>query len=131
MKRLFAILIVFAIAFSLCACAKTSIDTDSDVTLTYIYADADITVTLEADDAQRVLDILDGNTYDPAIAGTPSCGFSKNVSLTIGSQTFAIACDTCSYVQDLSNQKFFRIADEEMEFIHSLFEKYGSHFPCL
>ena len=86
---------------------------------------------MEAHEAEKIIDIIDGSEYDPFYSGIPSCGFDKNVSLKVGDRVFAIAPDTCNVIQDLSNLRFFSVSDEDMEYIHSLFEKYGGCFPCI
>lgn len=131
MKQLLAILIILSVVLAVCGCSKTSVSEDADVTLTFIYGDKDISVTLEDSEAEKVIDILNGNNYDPISFGVPSCGFDKNISLKVAGRTFAIACDTCNCIQDLGNLKYFCIPKEDMEYIHSLFEKYGGYFPCV
>ena len=131
MKRFFAVLMVLVVLVSICGCTKTSVNKNADVTLSFVYGDDNIRVTLEDDEAEKVIDILNGNDYNPFSSGAPSCGFDKNISLKIGGRTFAIACDTCNTVQDLDNLRYFNIPNEDMEYIHSLFEKYGGYFPCV
>lgn len=131
MKRLFAFFMALVVMVSICGCAQTSVPNGSDVTLTYIYGGKDIRVTLEADEAEKIISILNGNEYDPVSMGFPSCGFDRNISLKVGGRTFAIACDTCNCIQDLGNLRYFDIPIEDMEYIHSLFEKYGGQFPCI
>ena len=131
MKRFLSILTVLFLLISICGCSQTSVSKDSDVTLTYIYGDKDIHVTLEDDEAEKVIEILDGNEYDPISSGIPSCGFDGNVSLKVGGRTFAIACDTCNCIQDLGRLRYFTIPQEDIQYIHSLFEKYGGSFPCI
>lgn len=131
MKRFLSILTVLFLLISICGCSQTSVSKDSDVTLTYIYGDKDIHVTLEDDEAEKVIEILDGNEYDPISSGIPSCGFDRNVSLKVGGRTFAIACDTCNCIQDLGRLRYFTIPQEDIQYIHSLFEKYGGSFPCI
>lgn len=131
MKRFSAHFVILVVMVSICGCSQTSVSKNSDVILTFIYGDQDICVTLEDSEAEKVIDILNGNKYDPISSGVPSCGFDKDISLRIGGKTFAIACDTCNYVQDLGNLKFFDIPQEDMEYIHSLFEKHGGYFPCI
>lgn len=131
MKHLLTIIIILSIMLSVCGCSQTSVKEDADVTLTFIYGDKNVSVTLEDDEAEKVIDILNGNNYDPVSTSVPSCGFDKNISLKIGSHVFAIACDTCNCIQDLSNFRFFDIPKEDMKYIHSLFEKYGGYFPCV
>ena len=131
MKRLCAMLVVFAVMISFCACSKTSVNANADVTLNFIYAEENISVPLDTDEAEKVIEILNGNLYDPIFSGVPSCGFDKNVSVKIDNRFFAIACDTCNCIQDLGNLRYFEIAAEDMEYIHALFEKYGGYFPCV
>ena len=131
MKRFFAVLMVLVVLVSICGCTKTSVKKNADVTLSFVYGEDNISVTLEDDEAKKVIDILNGNNYDPISSGVPSCGFDKNISLKIGGRTFAIACDTCNCIQDLGNLRYFDISKEDMEYIHSLFEKNGGYFPCI
>ena len=131
MKPLWATLMILAILFSFCGCTKTNAKTGSDVTLNFIYADKNIHVTLKDTEAEKVIDILNGKKYQPIASGITSCGFDKNISLKVGNRVFAIACDTCNCVQDLGNLRYFDISQEDMIYIHSLFEKYGGYFPCV
>ena len=131
MKRYYAIFIILVLMLSICGCSQTSVDKDADVTLTFIYGEENISVTLEDNEAEKIVDILSENNYDPHFSGAPSCGFNKNISLKVGNRIFAIACDTCNCIQDLGNLKYFDIPKADMEYIHSLFEKYGGYFPCV
>ena len=131
MKRLFIVLMILVVLVSICGCSKTNTNKNSDVTLTFIYGEENISIALENDEAEKVIDILGGNNYDPIFFGVPSCGFDENISLKVGGRTFAIACDTCNTVQDLGNLRYFDIPQEDMEYIHSLFQKYGGYFPCI
>ena len=131
MKRLLAVLLALTLAFSLCGCAKTNVSIHDDVSLTFIHEKTHINVTLEADAAKSVIDILGQKRYDPIWTGVPTCGFDPNISLKVGDRVFAIACDSCNFVQDLNAQKYFSVSQNEMDQIRSLFEKYGGYFPCV
>jgi hypothetical protein len=131
MKRCFCAVILLCLVLSLCGCTKTSVKANAKVTLNYIYGEKNIIVTLPDDEAQKVIKILDGNSYDPVFSGTPSCGFNKNISLTVDKRVYAIACDTCPAIQDLHNMRYFSVSQEEIDYIHRLFEKYGGDFPCV
>ena len=131
MKRSFVILVVLVILVSICGCAKTSVNKNADVTLSFVYGENDIHVKLDDSETQKIIDILNGNNYNPISSGVPSCGFDKNISLKVDGRTFSIACDTCNCIQDLGNLRYFDIAKEDMDYIHSLFEKYGGYFPCV
>ncbi len=129
-SKLCSVLLLSFLLLMLSACGTTKVDGNADVTLTYIYMDKNISVTLTPSESEKVAEILDGNLYDPAFGGMPSCGFSKDISLRVGDRTYAIACDTCNYVQDLGNLRFFSLSQKDMEYIRSLFEAHGGHFPC-
>lgn len=131
MKRFAAFVILIAIIFSICGCSKTKVSTNADVTLKFYFLENEIEAVLSEDEATKVIAILDGKTYSPLSSGVPSCGFDKNISLTVGNHTYAIARDTCNCIQDLGNLRFFDIPQEDMAYIHRLFEKYGGHFPCI
>lgn len=131
-KKLRILVLILIIILSLYACSKTRVSTNAGVTLIFIYGEDNINVTLADDEAAKVIDILDGNTYEPSVLiGYPSCGFNENVALKVGTHRFAIACDTCNCIQDCSNYLYFDIPKEDMAYIHSLFEKYGGYFPCI
>lgn len=131
MKRLSVILLIIAIILSVCGCSKTSVSNNADVTLTFIYGEKSISVSLADEEAAKVIAILDGKRYDSVTAGVPSCGFDKNISLKVGNRVFAIARDTCNCIQDLGNFRYFTVSQQEIEYIHALFEKYGGYFPCV
>lgn len=131
MKRFCGIFMILVVVISLCGCARTSVENNADVTLTFHYEEENISVTLEANEAERVTSILNGNRYDPLFYGIASCGFDKDISMNVGNRIFAIARDGCNCIQYQGNQRYFEITAEDMEYIHSLFEKYGGYFPCV
>ena len=131
MKKTVLYFVIFLLVFSMSGCTQTSVDKNANVTLAFIYGDANVNVTLEKEEAARVIEILDGKNYASLLSGAPSCSFNENVSLKVGNRVFAIACDTCNCVQDMSNLRYFDIPIEDMGYIHSLFEKYGGYFPCV
>ena len=128
--KLWLLPLILLFPLLLTACSTTKVDKDGKVTLTFIYSDKNISTILSPEESAKVAEILGGNLYDPVFGGVPSCGFDRNISLKVGNRTYAIACDTCNYVQDLGNLRYFSISKEGMEYIHKLFESYGGHFPC-
>ena len=131
-KWLWTFLLILVIVLTLFTCTKTRIRANQDVTLVFIYGEKNINVVLPEDEAAKVIEILNGNSYDLSFwAGYPSCGFSQNVALKVGNRNFAIACDTCNCVRDGLTLMCFDIPKEDMAYIHSLFEKYGGYFPCI
>ena len=134
MKRYWYILLAVCVAFALLLWlgGQTRLSSVSDVTLNFQCYGKNICVELTEEEAEKVVEILDGNSYDPIFFdGIPSCGFSNEVSLKVGSRVFAIAMDTCNCVQDMGSLRYFNISQEGIEYIHALFEKYGGYFPCI
>lgn len=120
MRRIGCFLMILVMSVLLCSCSRTSVSAGQPVTLTY----NGLHVTLTDEEADKVISILDGNFYDPT-SGTPSCGFTEDRALTVGSRTYAIAGDACNYIKDCGNSKYFTISDEDMTYIHELFLKYN------
>ena len=133
MKRFVCIMVFLSAAFLLLlwGCSETRLSSGSDVTLNFRVYGENISVKLTEDEAQRVIEILDGNAYDSIFDGIPSCGFGEEVSLQIGNRKFAIAMDTCNCVQDLNSLRYFTVSQEGIDYLHLLFEKYGGYFPCI
>ena len=132
MKRLLAILLVLALMLPLCGCTQTNIYGNPKVTLRFVHEETDIQAVLTDDEATKVIEILDGKRYDPFDPLlVPACGYDPDISLRVGGRVFGIACDTCNGVQDFGNLRYFDIPEEDMAYIHSLFEKYGGYFPCI
>jgi len=118
--------------FTLCGCSKTNIGNYKKVELTFIQDDININVVLIDEEAERIVNILDNNKLQsPFLSGVPSCGFTKDVSIKVDSQTFAIACDKCETIQHMNSLRYFNISANDMEYIRSVFEKYGGYFPCI
>ncbi len=132
MKKTILLLILFPLlAVFLTACGRTDVPKNADATLTFIYHEENISIKLSPEESAKVIDILNGNAYDPVFTGIPSCGFDKNISLKIANRIYAIACDECNYVQDMGNLRYFSLSSKEMAEIRSLFESYGGYFPCV
>lgn len=126
MKRLICLLLVLSSLLALSGCRETKISEDAAVTLHFY----DIVQELTAEESAKVIEILDGNPYEP-LSGIPACGFSKEVSFEINGRFYAVAMDTCNNMQDLGTLRFFDISEEGIDYIHALFEKYGGYFPCV
>lgn len=131
MKQFFCILLCLAIGLVCIGCNQTQVAADTDVTLNFVYASENIHTVLTEAEASAVIRILNKKGYNPAIFGTPACGFDANISLEIGDQVYAIACDTCGTICNLEQNRYFHVSDEKIEYIHALFESYGGYFPCV
>ena len=126
MKRLICFFLMISCLMSLAGCRETKISEDATVTLHF----NDIVQELTAEESAKVIEILNGNPYDP-LSGVPACGFSKEVSFDIGGRFYAVAMDTCNNMQDLGTLRFFPVTEDEINYTHALFEKYGGYFPCV
>lgn len=131
MKRFLCMILTFLMLFPLCGCSATNVKSNQSVTLTFVFGEHNISAVLTDEEAAEVIRILDGKKYDSLLSGVPACGFTKDVSLKVGNRTYAIACDTCKMVQDMGNLHFFSVTQEDIDYIHALFEKYGGFFPCI
>ena len=99
----------------------SNVKRNDKVELILIYDEQDIQVVLPDDEANRVKDILDGNLYD-LFPGTPACGFMKCYGFRISDNYFAMPLDSCNTIND--SKRYFDVSQEEMDYLHSLFQKY-------
>ena len=130
-KTMALVSLLLVVQMLFCGCSRTNVNVNTNVRLKYYVNETQIDVFLTAEEAGRVVDILDNREYSPFLSGVPGCGFDKDISVQVGNRVYAVARDKCNVVQDLGNLRFFDIPQEDMEYIHSLFEKYGGHFPCI
>ena len=123
MKRFLciALSLIILIFVIYCILPKSNINKNDQVELILIYDEQDIQVVLPDDEANRVKDILDGNLYD-LFPGTPACGFMKCYCFKIGDNYFAMPLDSCNTIND--SKRYFDVSQEEMDYLHSLFQKY-------
>lgn len=127
MKKYVAFLLAIVLIFSLSSCGlggRVRIDRDDEARL--IFNDIDVILTDE--EKEMIFEIFDGSTKRLTL-GASSCGFDENVAIQFGSYRFLIANDTCGTA--MVGTRAIVIDDEDIEYIHKLFEKYGGHFPCI
>lgn len=127
MKKYVAFLLAVVLMFSLSSCglgSRVRIDKDDEARL--IFNDIDVVLTDE--EKEMVFEIFDGS-IERLTLGASSCGFDENVAIQFGSYRFLIANDTCGTA--MVGTRAIVIDDEDIEYIHKLFEKYGGHFPCI
>ena len=131
MKRyiaFFTSLLLFAlIIFSFSSCSTVEIG-QGEIVAVFKYGDADITQTLSDEDSKTVKDIFKGKNL---FSDSPSCGFSKNVALIIGDDTYCIACDDCGIIYNVEEDKYFNLSNKENETLRNLLGEYGFTFPCV
>lgn len=119
------------LAFTLLAgCSTVGSLPEGPVTLTFRYGETNITLELPQEEAARVREILERREADP-FSGIPSCGFTPDVSLSVGGSVFCLACDTCNFLREGIAGAFCTISREDMEYLHTLFGQYGGFFPCI
>lgn len=102
---------------------KNRINRNDEVKLVLIYDEQDIQVVLPDDEASKIRDIMDGKIYY-LFPGMPACGFSKCYGFSIGDTFYAVAIDSCGTIMNCSSDQYFDVSEEEINYIHSLFEKY-------
>ncbi len=127
MKKSVFTIVIIAVMITICGCARTNVNKNCDVKLTFIHDEKNINVTLDDAEASKIISILDGNRY----TGATACQFDKNISFNIGDEIFAVALDGCSVIKDVNKQKYFFVADSDMKFIRSVFEKHDGYFTWI
>ncbi len=114
---LVVIIIVLLLIFFPTTCARPG----ATVKLNYY----DMHVTLNDEESARVAKILNGNVYDPPFSGVPACGFGGDITIEVGLRTFVMPEDWCNKLLNKGNLRYFNIPEDDMDYIHSLFDKYG------
>lgn len=102
---------------------KNKVNSNDEVKLVLIYDEQDIQVVLPDDEASKIRDIMDGKIYY-LFPGMPACGFLKCYGFSIGDTFYAVAIDSCGTIMNCSSDQYFDVSGEEINYIHSLFEKY-------
>lgn len=92
----------------------------------WIDDDTFVTQTLTPWETRCVKGIL--ASAEPVIGAT-ACLFDEDVSLSVGGQVYAIACDECNMVKGPKEEEYYEISDVGRAYIVSLFEKYVGYFP--
>ena len=130
MKRCIALtvllLLTVSMIFSFASCSKVEV-ADGEMVAVFRYADVDITKPVAHEDSETIREIFNKkNLY----ADSLSCGFSENVALIIGNDTYCIACDDCGIIYSIKEDKYFNLSDKENETLRTLLGEYGFTFPC-
>ena len=125
MKKCIVFALMFIILAALCSCAFQQTQSAS---LHFVYDGSNIHQTLTKEEAKTLSDILKGATLFP---DAPNCGFTADISFTLGDHTYALARDNCPTVFDCDSGLYFHIRSSDRATIEAIFEKYGGYFPCL
>ncbi len=125
MKRilLICLAIILPVLFLYCIIPKSSVAGDDTVELILIYDEQDIHIILPDDEADQIRKAMNGNLFY-LFPGTPACGFTKDYSFKIGNNFYAIAIDKCNTIMECESERYFDVSEEEINYIHSLFQKY-------
>ena len=121
------LLLMVSMICSFAACTKVEV-ADGEIVAIFRYGDVDITQSMSHEDSDTVRRIFSKKNL---FSDSPSCGFSKNVALTIGDDTYCIACDNCGIVYNVNEDKYFHLSDQENETLRKLLGEYGFTFPCV
>ena len=82
----------------------------------------DNTIEFSKEDTKILVDILEGKILGP---NDSICGFSEDVAVVIGSQTFCIAHDSCGVIYVAERNRYIFLSDEENKIIRDILKKYG------
>ena len=131
MKKWILCIFIIALCFTALSCASSvQVEDGSRVKLTYQRGVQRIQRNLDSEEAQQVIDILNGKRYFEMSWDTDTCDFDKSVSLTVDGTVYAIAKDSCSMLKNLSNDELILLTDAEHAVIVGLFDTYGGVLPC-
>ena len=86
---------------------------------------------LTTEEANRVIEILEGKAYDFYFGSTPSCGFDRDIALIVNGVRFSMACDKCGTLLNWRNMRYVEISAEEREVLEEMFTSRGGKFPCI
>ena len=86
------------------------------------------TVFVSREEAKEIKNMMNTKSFSGAFPTT--CGYDMNVAVTIGFRHYRVAMDGCTGLS-LPIGTSFDISDANMEKLHSIFEKYDMHFPCI
>ena len=121
------LLLIASMIFSFASCSKVEV-AEGEIIAVFRYGDTDITQILSDEDSVAVRSIFEGKTM---VSDSPSCGFSENVSLVIGGDTYCIAYDNCGIIYHVKEDKYFHLSDRENEALRELLGECGFSFPCV
>lgn len=130
MKKLLAIVLCLLTICSLMGCGAPVVLSKDTPQIHYKYMDLDISESLTEEETATVRKILGGKIpyWDD---GYPMCGYSENVSITIGDRTFSLACDGCHDIQIVGEDLYISLSDSEWAKMEAIFEAHGGSFPCV
>jgi len=121
------LLLMVSMIFTFASCTKVEV-ADGEIVAIFQYGDVDIKKSMTHEDSETVRKMFNKkNLYSDSL----SCGFSENVALITGDDTYCIACDTCGRIYSVNEDKYFNLSDKENETLRKLLGKYGFTFPCL
>jgi len=133
-KRLILLLLagllvtVFVISYFLWPHVKLPQNTDA--TLNFKHMKAEVKEKLTANEKLELIHMFNGKRLILSKA-IYSCGFSEDISITIGDCVFHIARDTCNTIYFANAGKYFEVSQKDRLKITQIFEKHGGYFPCV
>ena len=125
-----ALLIVFIAIMCVLLCFQPRVEFDNKNTGTtnFTYRDKEIKSNISSEHLEQIVSMFENKKMK---TDSPSCGFTKDVSIEIDNKTFCIACDTCGKVYLFEEDKYFSLDEEENESLRNILECYGFEFPCI
>lgn len=128
MKRLLCFLLSLALLLSLFGCGMVTVRGDGEAVLRFVYGEESLSQVLTPEEVEQMAERFDQKIL---LTDSPSCGFDEDISITIDGQVFAVARDNCGIIQHRDSGRYFSVSEEDIAFIHALFEQYGGDFPCI
>jgi uncharacterized protein YceK len=123
------VFLVLSLILGFSGCSNVEVSSNREGTAIFKVFDKDIEAEMSEEDTKTLAEIFNGKDIYSSFSSVPSCGFSNDVSVKIGTKTFCFAMDGCSTIR--VGLSFFDVSEEENEGIKAILEKYGFHFPCV
>jgi len=120
-------LLMVSMIFSFVSCTKVEV-AEGEIVAIFRYGAVNITQSMTHEDSETVRKMFNNKNLYP---DSPSCGFSENVALITGDDTYCIACDNCGVIYSVNEDKYFNLSDKENETLRRLLGEYGFTFPCV
>ena len=138
-KYIYAIVLLFIlVAVFIASFFDMSKKHIESIELVYKYAGKEVYKAIANEsEINSIVSVLKGVRFreESILFGTPSCGFSTDISLIVqfGSSriTFCPACDGCPYLWIPDLECYIRISKRNIMILHRLLSEYGFAFPCV
>ena len=132
MRKILSLLMIMVSILSCTGCGDVSLEGASSGSVTYTYGSTSFTDALTEQELAAVTSILNGKeSFSGILMGSPSCGFSREIAITVDGNVFSLALDGCATIQDQRTLGYIDLTEEEHSTLMEIFTSRGGTFPCV